>query len=449
MSKYIKNLLTICSLIIIGAFLVFLYNCITGLSGFAARFDPALEQWVFWGLSGTVGLFLLWGAVRTLWRPRPLLIHAEPTEAELHSFRSRLVRRLRANKHLREAGVQVTDEADLEAALTVLESKADEEIRSTAKQVFIGSAVAQNGRLDTLVVLYLVSRLTYRISKLYNQRPHHRELVNLYANIAVTSFIAGSIEDLGIDEYVTELMTPLMSGSAIGAVPGAQAIAGTITQSVMTGSTNCLLALRCGIVARNYMSLRLDSGGTMRRAATIEASKMFVNISGETVTLVTKMLVKGASNAVKNGAVKVSKGVGSAVSGAAQSVGTGAKNAASSVTGTFSDAAHTVGKGAKNSAKAVSDSVKSSSNSIKQMRNKSAQRVSQVTDKTRKAAQQTATNAADKTKQAIRKTKHSVQQFGSQTEQTIKQAGLKLKKKAKNSSKRIANLLGKSGRPKK
>ncbi len=327
MPKYMKNFITLAGVIIVGSFLVFLYNCIVGLSDFAGRLNPIFEPWVFWGLFAAVALMLGWAGGVAFLRPRPMLVYASPTEGDLAKLRQQLVRRLRKNRYLREAGVCVEGEGDLEVALGVLESKADEEIQGTAKRVFIGSAVAQNGRLDTLVVLFLVTRMAWRISRIYNQRPHYRELVNLYANIAATSFLAGSIEDFGIDEYVAELMTPLMGGSAIGAVPGAQAIAGMITQSILTGSTNCLLALRCGIIARNYMSLKLDGGGSMRRSATLEASKLFVSMSAETVTYVTKLLVKGASGAVKSGAGKVGRGVGSVVSGATQSVKGGARSA--------------------------------------------------------------------------------------------------------------------------
>lgn len=325
MPKYIKNIVTLIGTIMVASFLVFLYNCIIGLSSFAARINPTLEPWLFWTLFVSVAGSLAWVAASMFLRPRPLLVYASPSEQDMARFQQQLIKRLSKNKHLREAKIKVENEKDLEPALDALEVKADEEIKAAAKRVFIGSAIAQNGRLDTLVVLFLITRMAWRISKLYNQRPHPREMVNLYANIAVTSFIAGSVEDLGIDDYVAELMAPLLGGSALGAVPGAQAIAGTITQSILTGSTNSLLALRCGIVARNYMSLKLDESGTM------EASKIFVTMSGETVTYVTKLLVKGASNAMRKSTGKVAKGVGNAVSGTAESMSNGAKSAGRSV----------------------------------------------------------------------------------------------------------------------
>ncbi|XXJ18500.1 DUF697 domain-containing protein [Desulfovibrio caledoniensis] len=360
MSKQMKNFLTIAGIIILGAFLAFLYDCVAGLADFAGRINPALVPWVFWGLLGVVLASLAWWLSLVLVRPRPLLVHADPTPEELAGFRRELVKRLSRNRVLKDSGVDVRDESGLELGLEVLRKRADEEIRSTAKRVFIGSAISQNGRLDSLVVLFLISRLAWRISKLYAQRPHYRELVNLYVNIAATSFLAGSIEEFGIEEYIHELMGPLVAGSALGVMPGAEAVASTVTSSVLSGSTNALLAMRCGIVARNYMSLDLDRRGAMRRSATLEAAGMFMSISGETVAQVTRLLVKGSSRAVKGGAKKAFTSMGKGVTGAAGSVGRGVSGAA----GAVGNGAKSVGRGAKDIGRGVSDSARSVVNGV-------------------------------------------------------------------------------------
>lgn len=351
MPKYMKNFITLAGVIIIGSFLVFLYDCIAGLADFAGRIDPALTPWVFWILLGAVGVMLGWMAAMAFLRPRPMMVYADPTEADMERFRRELARRLAKNTFLREAGLDLDGPQGLENGLAALKAQADVEIKATAKRVFVGTAVSQNGRLDTLVVLYLISRLAWRIAKLYNQRPHYRELINLYANIGATSFLAGSIEEFGIEDYVRELMGPMVGGSAIGAVPGAQAIASTITASVLTGSTNCLLALRCGIVARDYVSLNLDAKGRMRRSATVEASKMFVTMSGETVTYVTRLLVRSSTSAVKSGTARAFKGVGETITCTAGNVGDGARK---------------VGQGVRGTAGAVSDRVKATASSVEE-----------------------------------------------------------------------------------
>ncbi|BDQ34798.1 YcjF family protein [Pseudodesulfovibrio portus] len=349
MSKSMKNFLTLVGVIVIGAFLVFVYDCIAGLADFAGRIRPEFTPFVFWGLALPTAATLLWWVVMALMRPKPIMVHANPTEEELAGFRQQLVKRLTRNKILKDNGVAVRDESGLDMGLMVLRDRADEEIRSTAKRVFIGTAVSQNGRLDALVVLYLITRLVWRISKLYDQRPHHRELINLYANIAATAFLAGSLDEFGIEDTIHELIGPLMAGSALGAVPGAEAVAGTITASILTGSTNALLAMRCGIVARNYMSLDLNTKGQMRRSATLEAARMFMTISGETVSKVTRLLVRSSSSAAKKNARRVARSVVDSVAGAAGSVGKGAKKATGGVTGS----AKTVGRGVTDKAKSV------------------------------------------------------------------------------------------------
>ncbi len=42
--------------------------------------------------------------------------------------------------------------------------------------------------------------MIYRIAKIYNQRPRFSELIQLYANVFTTSFIAYSIAEIDIIE---------------------------------------------------------------------------------------------------------------------------------------------------------------------------------------------------------------------------------------------------------
>ncbi|WP_319542247.1 DUF697 domain-containing protein [uncultured Pseudodesulfovibrio sp.] len=452
MSKQMKNFLTLVGVIVIGAFFAFIYDCIVGLSDFAGRINMEAAPWVFWGLLLTVVVSFGWLAATALLRPKPMMVYADPSPEDLVRFRQALVKRLGKNRILKEADIRVSGEADLEAGLAVLRDRADQEIRSTAKRVFIGTAVSQNGRLDSLVVLFLISRLAWRISKLYNQRPHYRELVNLYANIAATSFLAGSIEEFGIEEYVHELMGPMIASSAMGAMPGAEAIAGTVTTSILSGSTNALLTMRCGIVARNYMSLELDAKGLMRRSATLEAAKMFMSISGETVTQVTRLLVKGSSGAVMKGAKKAVKTMGASVTGTAGVVGAGAKSVGRGVT----NSAKYVGRGVKGSAEAVKQRMSNSTKAVKQGVKGSAKAVGEgvkgsaksVGDGAKsitKSAEQIVDKAADGVKRSIQRVEQSAQrvtrEFGPAVEKVDAAAG-----KAKGFLRSTAQSVGKKVR---
>jgi len=443
MPKYMKNFITLAGLIIIGSFLAFLYNCIVSLSGFVGQFSPTLQPWVFWALFLSVTATLGWMAAMAFMRPKPMMVYADPTEEDMAAFRQELLRRLKKNRHLRDAEVVINDEADLETGLAYLRDQADQEIRATAKRVFIGTGISQNGRLDSLVVLFLISRLTWRIAKLYNQRPHYREMINLFANIGATSFLAGSIEEFGIEEYVHELMGPLIGGSAIGAVPGAQAIAGTITTSVLDGTTNSLLTLRCGIVARDYLSLSLDAKGAMRRSATVEASKVFMTMSAETVVYVTKTLVKGAAGAVKTGSTKAAKSVGNTISGTAGAVGNGAqkvghgvKEAAGAVGDGVKSAAKAVGDGAKDAAGAVGGGAKKMGRGVKGAANTVGNNTKEAGRKV-KHATDFIENQIRKTGQSMKKTVNTVTQNAGKGVDSTKLTTTQTVEKAKKASKTV------------
>ncbi len=118
MPKYLKNFITLAGLIIVGSFLTFLYSCITGLADLP---DDSILCWspgCSGGLFISVAVCLAWGGAVAFLRPRPLLIHASPSEEDLRRFRLRLIKRLRRNRYLREAGVKVDGEEDLETALS-------------------------------------------------------------------------------------------------------------------------------------------------------------------------------------------------------------------------------------------------------------------------------------------------------------------------------------------
>ena len=89
-------------------------------------------------------------------------------------------------------------------AVAALEEQTNKLIEETAKRVFVGTATAQNGRLDTLIVFGLVTHLIYKITQLHSQRPHINDLLLLYKNVALTAFFAGALEDVVIEEYTSK-----------------------------------------------------------------------------------------------------------------------------------------------------------------------------------------------------------------------------------------------------
>ncbi len=160
-----------------------------------------------------------------------------------------------------------------------------------ALQVFLTTAISQNGSLDAFAVLVAQSRLVLQIARIYNQRPSVRDLVWLYGNVAMAALLARQIEDLDVAETIQPLVSSVMS-SALGAVPGMEAAANVFVQSVLSGSANAYVTLRVGVLAKRYCgSLTMPDAGTARKAAFAEAMQMIPSVvhqGGRTVANIIK-----------------------------------------------------------------------------------------------------------------------------------------------------------------
>ncbi|MFV0422244.1 DUF697 domain-containing protein [Oleidesulfovibrio sp.] len=367
MLSVIKRISIIVAVLLLSLFAVYLFGAVSVLADLAARIHPDLAVWTALLSLTLIGL-AIWYAAAPFFRPHALTLSAKPDEEELQTYKAALLSRLRSNTYLREQGIDVTDEHDIESALAVLQHKADEGIRATAKQVFVGTAVSQNGKLDSLIVLTLLARLIWRVSALYNQRPAPSELLSLYSNVAVTSFLAAGVEDLGGEEAMGSIIGPAVASSALGALPGAEAVATAITASLVDGSANALLTLRTGIITRNFISGSLSVHGGNRRAATAEALSMLADISGETVKVViaktgqaaAQVCGKKVSDAVGAGARtarRAADAVAGGVGGAVRTVGAGVGGAARTVGSGVGGAAKAVGTGVGGAARAVGTGV--------------------------------------------------------------------------------------------
>ncbi|MFV0348965.1 MAG: DUF697 domain-containing protein [Halodesulfovibrio sp.] len=345
MRSVLKRICIIVAIVLLSLFAVYLFGAVMVLSDLATRIHPDLALWAVLLCLALIA-YAVWCAAAPFFRPHALTLSATPDEAELQAYRAELLTRLRDNGYLRAQGITVSSEHDVAAALDALQRKANDDIRSTAKQVFVGTAVSQNGKLDSLIVLSLLGRLIWRISALYNQRPAPSELLSLYSNVAVTSFLAAGVEDLGGEEAMGSIIGPAVASSALGALPGAEAVATAITVALVDGSANALLTLRTGILARNYVSGSLSAHGGNRRIATVEALSMLADISGETVKTV---IAKTGQAAVQ----VCGKTVGDAVSASVRT----ARKAAESVADGVGDAARSVGAGVGGAARAVGSGV--------------------------------------------------------------------------------------------
>ena len=254
----------------------------------AREFHPVAGQVTLWTLVLVYGICLGVPLFLFVRLPKPLVPPMSDTDPAFPGHLSNLRRRLVKNPHLR--GVAITpDRVSVQAALDLLEIRANQEIRKEASLVFLSTAVSQSGRLDGLFVLVAQTRLVWKVAHVYRQRASARELLHLYANVAATVFAAESIEDLDLAEVAEPLMAPLLEAAGVGVTVVLAPVATVLADSLLQGTVNALLTFRVGCIAKRYSAgMPLPSPKLIRKAATREASVMLGGVIAELTKTVTK-----------------------------------------------------------------------------------------------------------------------------------------------------------------
>lgn len=234
-------------------------------------------------LAGGVWLWLAWFP-----RPSKLVLRENPTEEERRAFAAELTRRLRTNRHIQAAGLDTASPDFLPEALRHLDALADAVIRSDAKKIFLGTALSQNGKLDALLVFIALSRMVWRVSAVYNQRPCIREIWSVYSTVTSSAFLAFSMEALDIPRTITEAMSALVPSVTPSLTAASIPVVGSslqyFTASIIDGAANALLGIRAGIIARNaFRFAALPQEGSLRQACAGQSGAMLLAISHECV----------------------------------------------------------------------------------------------------------------------------------------------------------------------
>lgn len=277
MSKSLRTAALLLSIFLVAAFAVFLVNQTVQVVGLADRVHPALGTGVLWGLLLLYAACVLVPVAMMLRLPKPLSPPASEASPEFAAHLRALGLRLQGNPLVR--GRALSAREDIEAALRILDGRADEIIRGTGSQVFITTAVSQNGSLDGLMVLLAQTRMLWQLAHVYYQRPTVRELALLYGNVASTALVATQLDDLDLAEQVQPLVSGVL-GSAAGSVPGLQIASSLLVNSIVTGTANAFLTLRVGIIAKQYCgALVLPERRALRRLAVSQAAQMLGTIA--------------------------------------------------------------------------------------------------------------------------------------------------------------------------
>jgi uncharacterized membrane protein YcjF (UPF0283 family) len=311
MKSTFKRIALLVSLVILVLFVIFVINQTVQVVQLAEKVNPKFGGIVLWGLLIFYVIFILVPVVLFLRLPRPLVPAKSEESPEFEAHLNQLKKRLSANPHLKELGL--SNRQEIEKALAILGMKADGIIQKAASNVFVSTAISQSGRLDTFLVLSVQSRMIWQIARLYYQRPSLRDLIQLYANVVGTAFVAGELDDIDISQQVEPVLSAAL-GTVVLSIPGIRVAASILVNSVVTGAANAFLTLRVGIIARRHCaSLVVVERRTLRRMATAEAATLLGSIVKEGTTRLSQavwMASKGKARSTFSGATEKARGAG-------------------------------------------------------------------------------------------------------------------------------------------
>ncbi len=299
MKKQLRNILFSITLIFLVLFIIFVINQTASIVIIAKEFNPHFGSILLYGLLLLYAAIIAYPIIIFLKTPSALRPPENENSPEFDTYIDKLKRNLARNKYAAGSGISLESRSDIEKAIDLLNTKADELTKSTAATVFVSTAISQNGHLDAIMVLFAQVRLIREIAHIYNQQPSFREIINLYVNVAATAFTVGNIEELDIEEQIEPIITPLISGSVFGGIPGASGLASFLTKSIIDGAANALLTLRVGIITRRYLGIYKRSNiREMRRFASLEAGNMLAFIVVKSTGYVTEAIIKASKKRV-------------------------------------------------------------------------------------------------------------------------------------------------------
>ena len=256
------------------------------LASLADMIHPGSLLWTHGILLAIEGIALFWFWLSVFGGRDHLLTPDDDSPEGRKAFAAELARRLRTNSHIREAGLAPSspeDKEQINRCLALLDKKANAEIEQNARRIFLATALSQNGKLDALIVFLSLCRLVWRISTIYNQRPHPREVLSLYWAVVTTTFLALSLEELDLTTEISvgfgQAMHAMAPAGLTASIPFAGKALQTVTSAAIDGTANCYLALRAGIITRNAFAYAFAEKRPSRAMVFREAGGILLNMS--------------------------------------------------------------------------------------------------------------------------------------------------------------------------
>jgi hypothetical protein len=349
MPSAVEKILKLVAFAVIVYALISILSGISALASIAERFVFGSWMYVFAALVCATFLLIAYPVWKVMKLPRAPMPPEQTSGVQLDNYQAWLLQHLKNHSDPTVAVTALREGAH--PALAKLNAKADALVFTAASQVFLETALSQNGRLDGMLVLARQVKLVWSVARVYELRPMPNRLWYLYSNIAMASILSTNIEDMDLDEMVKPMVSAILPAAA-GAVPGLQTVASIVVSSLMDGTANALLTLRMGVLAKEYaLPMCRPLPAEARRRATVQSYSMLSNVTSDNVGKVLKVFVDIAKGTLKATVGKAWDGVVRGANVAADGVG-----AAATFTGEkISSAADKAGDVAGSTAKIVSD----------------------------------------------------------------------------------------------
>ena len=164
----------------------------------------------------------------------------------------------------------LTDDKLIEFFDRKIRPQINAEIYETAKKVMVVTSISQNSLYDMLGMAIINFNLVRRIVEICGFRPTTPQVIGLYVRVISYSMVAGSIEDLNLEDFISTL-----TENSLGK------IGGVIFASATQGIINALMTLRIATLTKNYL-LNANVGQTreeLRKKSFAEAMKLLKEIA--------------------------------------------------------------------------------------------------------------------------------------------------------------------------
>ncbi len=299
----IKRIKRILIPIIVSLSIFFILVLINQVNQFAVMADNLVKGGAFiaWLMFFVILFFIIYPVLQLLFLPKPLrrpkkrngelsLITdnalTEYSKADIKfycNYKKRLLRNFKSYVKNFDIAVELKDQlliaeeaGEIQEILKrieeVIDKEANKRIRKSANDVFIFTAISQNSGLDAILLLKIQIEMIWDIAHLYNQKPHWKEMLEIYLNVFASGLMAIGISDIPIDELVKKISAKSFEQSIFAKIPGvdiASSVTSLLADSLFEGTLNGLLTLRVGYIALDYCkySEKYDKTKTLKIAS--------------------------------------------------------------------------------------------------------------------------------------------------------------------------------------